>query len=884
MVCSVGKGTVAEYYLNEQAEYYTGGKEPQGHWYTPCGVFNLEDGAGIDAAIFKRLHSGISPDGVSLGQKNQSFDADRIGGYDLTFSAPKSVSVLWAVGGEDVRAVIERAQEVASRSALDVLRENASYCRRGKGGATLERVEFFGATFQHGEARPTVRADGTVASDPQLHTHSVVFNTAQRADGTWGALDGRHFYKWKMTAGAIYRARLAHELSQNLGVEIEVTQKGLFEISSVPETVRDHFSSRRSMIKVELSAQGLKSTDAQALASAITRTSRRTKSTISDIAEDRHDRWRKEAEGLGLTEQEISKVINAHEKQEAGIPSHLFDDKVKEIPRHLTEHDAVFRLETLYRASAEIALETGASTDQVEQAVAEMLEGGEVLEIGSDEIGLPIYSTKEMIEVENTLIDVAKRGSVSRKLRLPVPSIETRTQSTELSDEQCDAVKFVTTGADVAVLEGAAGAGKTYALRTVSEAYKDKGYNVIGTSTAWRMANQLGDDLSIPSKATDAWLAQDKLGKPFLDQKSVLIVDESGQLSSRQMLKVLSAAEQAGAKVILTGDQKQLQAIGAGPGLRLVAEQTGVVRIDTIVRQKEAWARKAVEDLSLGRADKAITAFETKGALKWCVDGKGAVNSAVSDWKEFKANNFEKTALVMAKTNKQVRELNEEMRAHLRKSGYLRGKDNVIKVVDSSGKESDLNVAVGDQIMFKKRIDELNVINGSAGTVTGVKQEATGFKLSVNIQGNMVQFKTEDIADEKGRIPLAHGYASTVYSAQGATVDTAFVIADQSLKRNGIYVAASRARGDCKIYVDKESVERSVRTKMPLSDLSKALVPLSILRNQLAASWSQAQEKNSTRDYISVHSTIQQAELGSLSTNAARAEFQSAFPHIEQSL
>ena len=116
------------------------------------------------------------------------------------------------------------------------------------------------------------------------------------------------------------------------------------------------------------------------------------------------------------------------------------------------------------------------------------------------------------------------------------------------------------------------------------------------------MTNQLGYDLSIQSQATDAWLTQDKTGKPFLNEKSVLIVDEAGQLSFRQKLKVLSAAENVGAKVILTGDQRQLQAIGAGPGLQLVAEQTGVVRIYSAVRHIEAWARKVVEDLSLGRA------------------------------------------------------------------------------------------------------------------------------------------------------------------------------------------------------------------------------------------------------------------------------------------
>lgn len=851
MVCSVGTGTVAEYYLNEQAEYYTGGKEPQGHWYCPGGAFDLQDGNSINSSTFKNLHSGLSPDGVPLGQFNQSFKSERVGGYDLTFSAPKSISVLWAVSDEDVRAAIEKAQDIASRAALDTLQEHASYCRRGKGGATLEKVEFIGATFQHGEARPTERGDGSIASDPQLHTHSVIFNVAKREDATWGALDGRHFYKWKMTAGAIYRARLAHELQETLGVDIEVKQNGLFEVAGVPESVRTHFSSRRSMIDEELTARGLKTKDAQALASAVTKTSRRAKSSIDETVDARHTRWKHESEVLGLTEKTLSACMNKDEDK-SPLSDNLqktFEEIVKAIPRQLTEHEAVFRLETLYRAAAEAALESGESTEDIKQAVASMMDEGSVVEIGHDEIGLPLYSTQEMIQIEEDLVRIAQRSQVSKDHQLHSGRVEKSLQLSNLTEEQQGAVRFVTGGSDVAVMEGAAGAGKTHALRTVSTAYQEVGYRVIGTSTAWRMANQLGDDLAIEAKATDAWLAQEKSGKPFMDAKTVLIVDEAGQLSSWQMLKVLQSAEDAQAKVILTGDQKQLQAIGAGPGLRLVAEQTGVARIDTIIRQREAWAREAVENFSLGRAIKAIEAFEKRDALKWCADGKEAVQEAIADWKAFKAVNTEKTALVMAKTNKQVRELNAEMRDHLREKGHVRGEDQIIKAVDNSGRSYDLPIAIGEQIMFKKRNDELGVINGTTGTITRIEQN--GLKISAKVQGRSIEFKTSDIVDDTGRVPLAHGYASTIYSAQGATIDTAYIVVDQGLKKNEIYVAASRARDDCKIYVDSENVEKTVRSQLPLSDKFRVVIPKEQLRQQLSKSWSQAQIKNSTRDYQS---------------------------------
>jgi conjugative relaxase-like TrwC/TraI family protein len=845
MVCSVGTGTVAEYYLGEQAGYYTDGREPQGRWYTPSGAFDFENGAAVDDQIFKNLHGGISPDGLVLAQNNQSLKSERVGGYDLTFSAPKSVSVMWAVADGDIRAVIEAAQEKATRAALDVLRNNASYCRRGKGGATLEKVEFPGATFQHGEARPTERTDGSVASDPQLHTHAVIFNIAERDDGTWGALDGRHFYKWKMAAGAIYRAHLASELQRELGVEIEVNKNGLFEVAGISKDIRDHFSSRRNGIEEDLAARGLKTKDAQALASAVTKASRRTKSQGDETAEGRHDRWKREAEALDLTGQTLAGYVGNHV---SGQKPETFAERIEQIPHDLTEHEAVFRLETLYRAAAEAALETGASSQDIERGVSNLLSGS-VFEIGKDELGLAMYSTEEMIRTEKELVEIAQRGAARGKHRLSLSDVTTQLKTGDLSSEQRMAVESVTTGADICVLEGAAGAGKTHALRSVADVYRGDGYRVIGTSTAWRMANQLGDDLDIESKATDAWLAQGKAGKPFLDDKTVLIVDEAGQLSSAQMLKVLQAAEEAHAKVIFTGDQRQLQAIGAGPGLRLVAEQVGVVRIDTIVRQREAWARTAVEDFSLGRADKAISAFEQRDALRWCGDGNEAVAAAVCDWKDFKSSNSAKTALIMAKTNKQVRALNTQMRHHLREAGQLRGDDHRIKATDSSGRAYDLDVAIGDQVMFKKRIDELRVVNGTTGIVRRIEPVRSGHKMTIDLQGRQIEFTTSDNTDEKGRVPLAHGYAATVYSSQGATVDSAYVVADHTLKRNEIYVAASRARESCRIYLDREEIEKSVRSQMPLSDAARSSIPKARLRQHLSEAWARAQTKSSTRDF-----------------------------------
>ena len=846
MVCSVGVGTVADYYINEQAEYYTGGKEPTGKWYAPKGFLGIDDGEAVAPDMFRNLHDGLAPNGRALTTKSLSPLVKRVGGYDLTFSAPKSVSVLWAVGDEETRVSIEKAQEEAARAALDILQRHAGFARRGKGGATLEPVNFSGATFQHGEARPTVRPDGTIAADPQLHTHAVVFNLAKRGDGSWGAVDGRHFFKWKMAAGAIYRAELASRLRSDMGLAIAVDEKGLFELEAVPKTVREHFSSRRGEIEKELAVHGLATKEAQKFAAVIAKTGRRTKSGLAESAESRHHRWQLEARDLGF---ECAKAEPLIRQKIGPRATPCLDEKLAQIAHGLTEHESTFRLEDLYRASAQAALETGSGMKAVDQGIQSLLSNGTILDIRRDDLGLPVYSTEEMIAIESEVVRLANAGINKHRHRLEETSVGHKLAQQSLTDEQRAGALFVTTGADIAVLEGSAGAGKTHTLKSVADVYRDQGYRVIGTATAWRMALQLGQELNIRSQATDAWLAQAEAGKPFLDDKTILIVDEAGQLSSRQMLRLLRAADSAQAKVILTGDQRQLQAIGAGPGLRMVAEQTGIARIDTIVRQWDAWARQAVTDLSLGRAEEAVAALEDRGAICWCKDARDAVAQAVQGWKDAKAADSNGTYSIIAKTNAQVRALNRELRDYLRGEGILRGPDHAVKIVGNSGKKHDLAVAIGDQILFKKRIPDLDVINGTVGVVERIDGLGPDTVLRLRVEGRRIEASAQAHGDEQGRLPIAHAYATTIYASQGATVDRAYVIANHRLKRNEIYVAASRAREATRIYVDETSVANSLKKQAMLSDPKRREVSRADLRNYLVSAWSQAQSKSSTRDY-----------------------------------
>ncbi|MFL1873612.1 MobF family relaxase, partial [Hansschlegelia beijingensis] len=265
VVATVAAGTTAQYYL-AQIEYYLGGREPAGRWLTAGRGLGVVADAPVDRESFERLHDARALDGSSL-LSNTGGRIERVGGYDVTFSAPKSVSLIWALGDLPLRQVVEKAQEQAVKAATELLDRNAAFCRRGKGGRIHETVRLTVASFRHGEARPCEHVDGAIFADPVLHHHCCVLAVAQRADGSFGALDGRALFAWKMAAGAVYHAELARGL-QGLGFAVETAgSNGLFEVAGVDEGLRGYFSARRAAIENDVAALGVERTaDAPALA------------------------------------------------------------------------------------------------------------------------------------------------------------------------------------------------------------------------------------------------------------------------------------------------------------------------------------------------------------------------------------------------------------------------------------------------------------------------------------------------------------------------------------------------------------------------------------------------------------------------------------------
>ncbi len=838
MVATIAAGTQAAYY-SKRSEYYLGGGEPAGRWITATNDFGATHGALVDNALFERLHAGLDANGELL-LSNGGDGVNRVGGIDLTLSAPKSVSVVWALGDDETRRAIEQAQHDACEATVGFLARNAAFCRRGKNGQRLEKISSLTvAAFQHGEARPVAHDDGRIFADPNLHTHAVILNCAVREDGTIGALDARHLFAHKMSAGAVYHLALSSNL-QKLGFEIgEVGKNGTFEVI-VPQTqisgdqsqrladrftaLQRHFSARRKEVEQAIAAEGLSTAEAPALAAAIalgTRSSKQEERTT-----DRFELWAQEAAPF-LDLDRLVENLRTSRTWDPVEQEKLIAESVAAVPAQLTERESVFERRHLYAAVATALVGTGADPLRVEQEVERLIEAGRIVELGRDGLQQPLYSTPEQIAIERELVMVAERLAREHRAAPDAEHVLQLCHARGLSAEQTHAALMATTSAAVAVIEGAAGSGKTTTLAAIVAAYAGDAsgsteWRIIGTSQSWKVAREL-QTLGIEAMATDAWLARTK--EPFLDANTVLVVDEAGLLSSRQMLAITKKAAEAHAKILLVGDREQLPALGAGPGLTILASVTGTTRVDTIVRQREAWMRAAVTDFAKGRAEQGLAAFDERGLLTFANGEKATVTRLVDAWENAQSGPSAPTILLIAKTNAQVRALNDEVRVRLKRDGRLIGEDIEVVTVTPSGHGQTLAFAVGDHIRFLVRHDRLSVINGTTALITRIDgRETPDPTLHVDIDGRPARFRVSELFDEHCRARLGHAYSTTIYGSQGLTTDQALVWAGPAMTRQDAYVAFSRARDHLQIFVDAREVEGQARLDLPLSERLRATI------------------------------------------------------------
>ncbi len=416
MVATVAAGTSAEYYI-ASSDYYIGGSEPAGRWVAVGVEIGVVVGAIVERDPFERLHAALDLTGRPMLSSRSG--KKHVGGYDITFSAPKTCSILWALADPELRAKIEEAQANAFEVALKAIEANAAFCRFGKDGVRRQKVKLSVAVFQHGAARPARHRDGKTFSDCALHSHAVTFNIARKYDESsdrrvddeanqteqkrHGALDGKAIFAWKMAAGAVYHAQLSKNF-QNLGFAVgDIGKNGIWEVVGIVPQLKSYFSARRGEIEEALDAAGTDSASAPALAAAITKATREAKQ------EQHHDRfafWQQCARDIGFDRNAvIDSCFAAGREQCASLENsdreRLLQGRLAALPDRLTEHDSTFERRHLYAAVATALVGTGEGAERVETEVNRLVATKAVVTLDRDVWGHQVFTTPEMLRIES---------------------------------------------------------------------------------------------------------------------------------------------------------------------------------------------------------------------------------------------------------------------------------------------------------------------------------------------------------------------------------------------------------------------------------------------------------------------------------------------------
>ena len=692
-------------------------------------------------------------------------------GFDLTFTAPKSVSVLLAVGDEGVRNAVLDAQDRATMAGLDYLERHECFARRGTDGVNVIPAQgFVGGAFTHEMAR---------SGDPHLHTHVVIANRVRSGDGRWTAPDMRPVYAAAKTAGTIAEAVLRDELTKSLGVRWRSVVNGTAEIDGLPRGVLEHFSQRHAEITELALTRGW--TTERGIAEIQRETRDRKPQLDREVAQAR---WRARAAEHGFPERDIAKVTGKpgrrrNARSERELSEHLAGSG------GLTLQESTFTRRDVVRAIAE-AHQEGMPATSLAKAADGFLVAHGVPVSARDGHEPARYTTVDMLATEARLIEIAT-AKVRRPITVTRRVIDRVINRSSLGEDQAAAARHLTSGAwRTRLLEARAGYGKTTALAVVREAYEAGGVTVLGTSWQGQAAQELQRGAGIASQTAARLLDQIERGNEPIPRRAVLIVDEAGMMPTRSLARLAEEVVRRDGRLILVGDRYQLPSIDAGGAFASLGDRLGVARLEENRRQRDELQRTVADRLAEGKAGEALALLTENGRFTTYNDSRWARANLIDDWTQTSLRTPER-ALILAHDRRDVAELNKLARDVRDYEGLL-GKPRLT----AYGREW----AVGDRMLCRRNDyrSDVDVRNGTRATVTRVDRVRS-----------TVTIHTDDGRDV--RLPpdylkhVDYGYASTGHASQGATVDRTYLLAtpDRGGREWG-YVAGSRQRIDLRVY------------------------------------------------------------------------------------
>ena len=747
----------------------------------------------VEGADFIALIEGRHP---TTGEwlRPEGAGGGRGGGIDVTFSAPKSVSTVWALGDPWQREQIEQAHARAVERAIGYLREQVPVVRRRYDGQVVEERarDVIAAEYRHTTARGV---SGAQAPDPQLHSH-VVISGVVREDERIVAVASRPIFRSARELGAYYRSALAEELVGE-GYEIErATGKDgrYFELAGVPRELIEEFSGRSR--EVARAAERFRARYGRAPERGELRNlaleNRRVKELTTRA--DLQRVWTETGRRHSFGPDEAVHLIGTPERPKVERP---IEDRVE---IRLTEQHAVFQAREL-RA---VALEQSAGEMTPEQALAaarEMVRDRRVLTLeGGRMTTLAIRAQEQSIERRAELLEAVAGRDVGERARAVATREVAERIGGPLTGEQNDALRVLTGNERAAVLVGPAGTGKGVVIDAAARAEQLAGRQVIGVAVSGSTAERLGADRPALARQTmtlDALVARADRGTVEVDRHTTVVLDEAGMVDHARLDALTELVERSGAKLIAVGDGRQLPSIGPGGMFDRLAEHAPSAELADIHRTTDPEERRAWQALRAGEPERAMAHYVRRGQLHLSDTREQAAENAVGDWAKLTAErgDVRPVALIADASNREIDRLNARAQ-HLRaERGELGGEEIELPGVHYGLREGDL-VAFTAQ---HRPPGESRVENGTRGEIVGL--DGRGVTIALDGSAREVQLGGEQLDS------LRLAYAQHVYRQQGATVERTIVLTGgwQTSKETA-YVEATRARRGTDWYIAREQL------------------------------------------------------------------------------
>jgi len=724
-------------------DYAEGVSEAPGRWLGG-GCASLGLSGTVDPDDFRRLLVGCDPaTGEPLSRMRP-----RTAGFDITFSPPKSVSVLFGCGGGAVtRAVVE-----AHEAAVAYLEPHCSRVR----------VTVTDDTGQHQEFRP---ADGHVAAafthrtsragDPQLHEHLVVMNAARGTeDGRWRAL-GHHpdLFAHAKTADAVYLAEIRHQLTARLGVGWE-ERDGHLEIAGVDPGLCDLFSKRTHAALDHLAKRGQPVTP-RSMHAAIMDTRRAKPAHGDDPGRGRvswspsagdfgvepsetaglHGRWRSEMAAAGFDLDLTEVVLRAEPpkldpQQVAALGARLAG------PEGLTATDVWFDRRAVLRAFCALP---GVSAADASRLADDWLASADVVSLGARSQGAAeAFTTRDLLAQEESLLRSAEERLDAGVGVVDGGTVDAVVADRGLSSEQEAMVRSLTSsGAGVECVVGRAGVGKTFGLDAAREAWEAAGHTVLGTATSAAAAGQLRRGARMEASTVARQILD--AHRDGLPSGCVLVVDEAAMTDTRSLAALCRAVEAASGKLVLVGDPKQLDAVAAGGAFAHLVERIGAVELTEVRRQEGVQDREALAEIRHGDVAAGIRGLMSRvGRTTVCDTPESQRDAMATDWCAARAAGH--SVLLLGRRRKNVEAMSVAVREARRAAGELGDEELTVPItvpggagVDRRWQPPERTFSAGDEVLFTanttgrwKHLKESlpGVFNGAGGTVTAIDIEA----------------------------------------------------------------------------------------------------------------------------------------------------------------